>query len=125
MPQDHYKVLGINSSASEEEVSRAFREKMRMWHPDGWQGPKKAEAEALVKKITLAYSVLSNAEKRAAYDEERPALVVKPGAGAPPVCPRCSSWVKEEEMRRLEGAKYCETCFWALVQERKKTRKRR
>ncbi len=63
-----YELLEVAKDASEEDIKRAYRKLAVKWHPDKHQGPSKAEAEEKFKEISRAYSVLSNPEKRAAYD---------------------------------------------------------
>jgi molecular chaperone DnaJ len=63
--RDYYEVLGVPRSASDEEIKRAFRARARQYHPDVNKDP---EAEARFKEINEAYEVLSDAQKRAAYD---------------------------------------------------------
>jgi molecular chaperone DnaJ len=63
--RDYYEVLGINRGASHEEVRRAFRGLAKEYHPDVNKNP---DAEAKFKEINEAYAVLSDAERRAAYD---------------------------------------------------------
>lgn len=64
--RDYYEVLGLTKGASEEEVKKAFREAARKHHPDV---DKTAGAEARFKEINEAYQVLSNPEKKRAYDQ--------------------------------------------------------
>jgi molecular chaperone DnaJ len=63
--RDYYDVLGVPRSASAEEVKKAFRKLAMQYHPDR---NKDAGAEARFKEIGEAYEVLSDGEKRAAYD---------------------------------------------------------
>lgn len=63
---DHYKTLGINRSATPEEIKRAFRKLAGIHHPD-----KGGDAEEF-KKIQSAYEVLGNPEKKLAYDNPDP-----------------------------------------------------
>ena len=62
----NYKILGISSSASQEEIKKAYRREARKWHPD--QNPGNPEAEKRFKEIQNAYEVLKNAESRETYD---------------------------------------------------------
>ncbi|MBI2952945.1 MAG: molecular chaperone DnaJ [Chloroflexi bacterium] len=64
--RDYYDVLGVGKGASEDEVRRAFRKLARQYHPDVNQD---AGAEARFKEINEAYEVLSDAQKRKAYDQ--------------------------------------------------------
>jgi molecular chaperone DnaJ len=63
--RDYYEVLGISKNASNDEIKAAFRSLARKYHPDVSQ---EANAEEHFKEINEAYSVLSDADKRAAYD---------------------------------------------------------
>jgi DnaJ-class molecular chaperone len=66
MAKDYYSVLGIEKSANEEDVKKAFRKLAHQYHPD-----KKTGDEAKFKEVNEAYSVLGNKEKRAQYDQFR------------------------------------------------------
>lgn len=63
--RDYYEVLGVGRSASNEEIKKAFRRLARQYHPDVNKSP---DSEERFKEINEAYAVLSDAEKRAAYD---------------------------------------------------------
>jgi molecular chaperone DnaJ len=63
---DYYKVLGVGKNASEAEIKKAYRKLAREYHPDANQGDKKAEER--FKQISQAHDVLSDADKRKAYD---------------------------------------------------------
>ncbi len=65
MPRDYYEVLGVDRNASKDEIKRAFRRLARQYHPDVNKDP---DAEERFKEINEAYAVLSDDEKRAAYD---------------------------------------------------------
>jgi molecular chaperone DnaJ len=64
--RDYYEVLGVNRNASREEIRAAYRRLAVKHHPDRNPGDK--EAEEKFKEAAEAYSVLSDAEKRANYD---------------------------------------------------------
>ena len=63
--RDYYEVLGIARSATQDDIKKAFRDLARQYHPDV---NKAADAEEKFKEINEAYGVLSEPEKRAAYD---------------------------------------------------------
>ena len=67
--KDFYKVLGVSKDASEAELKKVYRKLAREFHPDSNQG--NAKAEAKFKEISEAYSVLSDKEQRAEYDQIR------------------------------------------------------
>ncbi len=64
--EDYYELLGVDRNATKEEIKRAYRRLALKYHPDKNPGDK--EAEEMFKKISEAYSVLSDEEKRAQYD---------------------------------------------------------
>lgn len=66
MSKDYYHILGVARTASDEEISKAFKKLARKYHPDVNPGDKKAEDR--FKEISEAYEVLSNKEKRQKYD---------------------------------------------------------
>ena len=63
---DYYKILGVGKNASDEEIKKAYRKLARQYHPDRNQGDKKAEER--FKEISQAHDVLSDPDKRKAYD---------------------------------------------------------
>jgi DnaJ-class molecular chaperone len=82
MPQDLYDVLGVSRTASESEITKAYRKLARQYHPDRNPGDKQAEAK--FKEIASAYEVLSDKQKRAQYDQfGHVGPGVPPNGGAP------------------------------------------
>ncbi|MCR4689258.1 MAG: molecular chaperone DnaJ, partial [Saccharofermentans sp.] len=66
MASDYYDILGVGKEASDDDLKKAFRQKVKQYHPDLHPGD--AEAEAKFKEVNEAYSVLSDKDKRAKYD---------------------------------------------------------
>ncbi|MCF0200345.1 MAG: DnaJ domain-containing protein, partial [Bacteroidales bacterium] len=64
--RDYYEVLGVNKSATADEIKKAYRQLALKYHPD--RNPDDKEAEEKFKEAAEAYSVLSDADKRARYD---------------------------------------------------------
>lgn len=75
--RDYYEILGVDRGVSEQELKKAYRRIAMKYHPD--RNPEDKNAEDKFKEATEAYEVLSDAEKRAAYDQFGHAGV---GAGA-------------------------------------------
>jgi curved DNA-binding protein len=65
MDKDHYRTLGVARGASQQEIKRAYRRLARRYHPDV---SSEAGAEERFKEVGEAYEVLSDTEKRSAYD---------------------------------------------------------
>jgi curved DNA-binding protein len=65
--RDYYKLLGVERSASEDEIKRSYRKLALKYHPDRNPGNKQAEDQ--FKEINEAYQVLSDPQKRARYDQ--------------------------------------------------------
>ena len=65
--RDYYEVLGVDKSASDADIKKAYRNLAKKYHPDA--NPGDATAEAKFKEINEAYSVLSDSETKARYDQ--------------------------------------------------------
>ncbi|GIR70702.1 MAG: hypothetical protein CM15mP74_19530 [Halieaceae bacterium] len=65
--RDYYEVLGVDRSASEQDIKKAYRRIAMKYHPD--RNPDDADADSKFKEATEAYEVLSDGEKRGAYDQ--------------------------------------------------------
>ena len=65
---DYYDTLGITKSATAAEIKSAYRKKALEWHPDKHKDDKE-EAERKFKEINEAYQVLSDPQKKSAYDQ--------------------------------------------------------
>ncbi|OQW69029.1 MAG: molecular chaperone DnaJ [Proteobacteria bacterium ST_bin12] len=77
--KDYYEVLGVNKDASEEEIKKSYRKLAMKYHPD--RNPDNPKAEEQFKEAKEAYEMLSDDQKRAAYDQYGHAGVEQ-GAGA-------------------------------------------
>ena len=64
--KDYYNTLGVDKKASDDEIKKAYRKLAMKYHPDHSKGDKAAEEK--FKKISEAYAVLSDKEKRQQYD---------------------------------------------------------
>ena len=78
--KDFYEILGVSKSAAAQEIKNAYRREALKWHPDK---NKSSESEKRFKEINEAYQVLSDKEKRAAYDQFGHAAFT-PGGNPPP-----------------------------------------
>lgn len=76
MKANYYEILGIDRSASDQEIRERFRKLARENHPDRYRGPDKADAEAKFQTLTEAVNVLTNPARRKQHDEQ-----LRAGAG--------------------------------------------
>ena len=65
--KDYYEILGVNKQASDSELKSSYRKLAKKFHPDA--NPGDSAAESKFKEISEAYAVLSDGDKRAAYDQ--------------------------------------------------------
>jgi len=65
--RDYYDVLGVNRDASDDDIKKAYRKLAMKYHPD--RNPDSKEAEDKFKEVKEAYEMLSESDKRAAYDQ--------------------------------------------------------
>ncbi len=77
--RDYYEVLGVERSATEKDLKRAYRKVAAKYHPD--RNPDNEEAEEKFKEASEAYEILSDSEKRAAYDNYGHAAFEQGGQG--------------------------------------------
>ncbi len=81
--RDYYEVLGVNKNASEPEIKKAYRRLAMKYHPDRNAGDTSPDAEKNFKEAKEAYEILSDPQKRSAYDQFGHAGV-DPSMGAGP-----------------------------------------
>jgi molecular chaperone DnaJ len=79
MKQDYYEILGVSKKATSNEIKKAYRKKAVQNHPDKNPGDKSAEER--FKQAAEAYEILSNADKKARYDQYGHAAFENGGAG--------------------------------------------
>src|SRR5262245_4522459 len=100
--QDYYEVLSVPRSASVEQIKKAYRKLALKWHPDRHKGADAAAAEETFKRVSEAYEVLSDPEKRKKYDrfgehwKQGQEFTPPPGAGG-------ARQVSPEEFARMFG----------------------
>jgi molecular chaperone DnaJ len=63
----YYELFEVHSKASQEEIKKAYRKKLKQWHPDK-NIDRIKESEEITKVLNHAYSILSDADKRKKYD---------------------------------------------------------
>ena len=79
--KDYYEVLGVPSTATEKDLTRAYRKLAKQYHPDA--NPGDAAAEERFKEVSAANDVLSDPEKRKEYDQVREMVAQGVGPGGP------------------------------------------
>jgi len=80
--KDYYKTLGISRRATTKQIKKAYRDLALQWHPDKHKGEEEKEkAEKQFQAIAEAYEILSDDEKRAAYDRGEEVLPNQGGGG--------------------------------------------
>ena len=92
---DHYQTLGVEPSASREDIRAAYRQLMQMVHPD--RNPGNQQAEAWATRVNAAYEVLSRPDRRAQYDRKRQPPSSEPGAPS-------GNWQKGEKRERSRAS---------------------
>ncbi|MBN1154809.1 molecular chaperone DnaJ [candidate division KSB1 bacterium] len=79
MAKDYYDILGVDESASTQDIKKSYRELAKKYHPDANKSDPSAESR--FKEISEAYSVLSNPDKRKKYDQMRKLGAYGQGSG--------------------------------------------
>ena len=96
--RDYYEILGVQKNCSEAELKKAYRRAAQKHHPD--RNPDNPEALENFKECKEAYEVLSDARKRAAYDQFGHAGVGAAGPGGDPVASQFGKCLCEHLLRR-------------------------
>jgi len=103
--QDYYQVLGVARTAGADDIKKAYRRLALQWHPDRHPAEDRDSAESKFKRISEAYEVLSDPEKRKRYDELGPSWQQGQDFRPPPGGQRMS---REEFERQFGGGGFSE-----------------
>lgn len=98
--ENYYKLLGLNTSAASEEIRRAYRILARRYHPDVNPGK---TSEDKFKKIAEAYRVLSDPDKRKAYDSDLENHLRSTGHGQSDADPRINAYRRNQSSARTSA----------------------
>jgi DnaJ-class molecular chaperone len=98
--KDFYETLGVPRTATQKEISSAFRKLARKYHPDLNSGDKQAETR--FKEISEAHGVLSDTKKRKLYDEFGSNWAAAEAAGAQPGASRGGGGFRTDQGQRVE-----------------------
>ncbi len=113
--QDYYSILGISPSASTDEIKKAYRKLALETHPD--RNPNDSRAEERFKRISEAYGVLMDAQKRAQYDEYRRFGFQDRPAGGGPSPHRDFGYSQEEIFRDFFNSRHAQEVFAEMQRE--------
>jgi DnaJ-class molecular chaperone len=78
----HYTTLNVKEDASLDEIKKAYKKQAVIYHPDKAKDDKKQEYEKIFKKMTEAYEILSDNDKRKQYDMQRKGIGFRPNMNA-------------------------------------------
>ena len=95
--KDYYEILGVSKDATDDEIKKAYRKLALKYHPD--RNPDDPSAEEKFKELGEAYEVLSDADKRAAYDRFGHAAFEQGGSGSLLLPLSCFSWRRRSSSR--------------------------
>ena len=101
--RDYYEVLGVEKSADEAAIKKAYRALAKKYHPD--MNPGDAEAEKKFKEASEAYAILSDPEKRRQYDQFGHAAFDQGAGGNGFGGFDFSSWLRRKRRRRKRNAR--------------------
>ncbi|MFP3906489.1 MAG: molecular chaperone DnaJ [Acidimicrobiales bacterium] len=101
LDKDYYKVLGVSETASQKEITSAYRKLARDFHPDA--NPDDPKAEERFKEVSAAYQIVGDPEKRKEYDEFRRLGPMAGGMGGGPGGPGGSFTFTADDLGDLFG----------------------